>query len=206
MLISSVFYGFSVSVTPFITKVNLVFLTYSILLGVAGSFLATLSIITQQEYFSKYFGFAIGVRFSANSLGAMVISFALPITFAELGYKVTFLCLLVFAPLILCYGFVARHQAVKDTDINRSKKSIIDIYREILQDKSFTVCLVGSALYFSTCIIPMVFMVSTQIIVVKLPSVVARNAGRDSETTGAYQQRVQVHLLPFVFPTLLVYH
>ena len=165
MFISSVLYAFSLCVTPFMTDINIVFLTYSIPFGSSLSILATLSVITQREYFSKYFGFAVGVRFSANSIGAVVMTFILPIILAELGYKMTFVSLLVFAPIILCYGFVGRHHVHQDTEsTERSGKSVINLYKEFLQDKSFTISLVAIAMYFFTCYIPIVFMVSLKIV------------------------------------------
>ena len=167
MLISSVLYAFSICVTPFMTDINIVFLTYSIPFGSSLSFVITLSVITQREYFSKYFGFAVGVRFSANSIGAVVISFILPIIFVELGYKMTFASLLVFAPIILCYGFVGRHHVDQDTELTeRSGKSVINLYKEFIQDKSFTISLVAIAMYLFTCLVPMIFMVSMKIVLV----------------------------------------
>jgi nitrate/nitrite transporter NarK len=147
------------------TNISIVFLTYSIPFGSSLSIVATLSVITQREYFSKYLGFAVGVRYSANSIGAVVVSFILPIIFAALGYKMTFVSLLVFAPIILCYGFVGRHHVHQDTEsTERSGKSVINLYKEFLQDKSFTISLVAIAMYFFTCYIPIVFMVSLKIV------------------------------------------
>ena len=159
MFISSVLYCFALSVTPFITNMNIVFFTYSLPLGAATSIIGILTITTQQEYFSKYFGFAIGVRFGANSIGTVVISFILPIILDDLGYQMTFLSLLGLAPLLICYGFIGRHRSVQDTE-KRNMKSLINLYKEFLQDKSFTICLIAVATYFLTCLIPLVFMVS----------------------------------------------
>jgi hypothetical protein len=165
MFIASVLYTFSLCVTPFMTDLNVLFLTYSIPFGFALSLVVTLSVVTQREYFSKYFGLAVGVRFSANAIGAVVVSFILPIVLAELGYKMTFISLLVFAPMILCYGLVARHHVHQDTELRkRDGKSTINLYKEFLQDKSFTTCLVAIAMFFSTCFIPMIFLVSKKIV------------------------------------------
>jgi nitrate/nitrite transporter NarK len=143
------------------TDLNVIFLTYSIPLGFSLSLITTLSVVTQREYFSKYFGLAVGLRFSANAIGAVVVSFILPIVLAELGYKMTFISLLVFAPMILCYGLVARHHVHQDTELRkRDGKSTINLYKEFLQDKSFTTCLVAIAMFFSTCFIPTIFLVN----------------------------------------------
>ena len=161
MFIASVLYGFSLCVTPFMTNMNVVFLTYSIPFGCSLSLVTNLSVITLREYFSKYFGFAVGVRFSANALGTVVVSFTVPIILAELGYKMTFVSLLAVAPIVFCYGFVARHHVRQDTELRkRSEKSVINLYKEFLQDKSFAICLVAIGMYFFTCYIPMIFMVS----------------------------------------------
>lgn len=162
MFITSVLFGFAVCVTPFMTNLNMVFVTFSIPFGSAMSFIFTLSVTTQREYFDKYFGFAVGVRFCANSLGSVVLSFILPIILAELGYKMTFLSLLVIVPIILCYGFVARHRIPQDTDITkRNRKSLVFLYKELLQDKSFTITVLALTIYFFPCFIPLIFMVST---------------------------------------------
>lgn len=163
MFISSVLYGFSLCVTPFMTNLNIVFFTFSIPFGIALSFANILSITTQREYFDKYFGFAVGVRFCANSLGSVVLSFILPIILAALGYKMTFLSMLVIVPIILFYGFVARNHTHQETGARelQNGKSVILLYKEILRDKSFTTCLSGLTIFFLICFVPMIFMVST---------------------------------------------
>ena len=162
MIITSVVFGFSVCVTPFMTNLNIVFFTFSIPFGIATSFLFTLTVTSQREYFDKYFGFAVGVRYCGNSLGSVVLSFILPIILAELGYKMTFLSLLAIVPIILCYGFVARHHVPKDTDIRkRNGKSVILIYKELLRDKSFAISVCALTIFFFPCYLPLVFMVNT---------------------------------------------
>ena len=162
MFISSALFCFSLCVTPFMTNTTLIFCTYSIPLGCALSVISTLTITTQREYFDKYFGLAVGVRFSANSIGAIVISIILPIILAEFGYKMTFFSLLVFAPILLFYGLVARHHVrqVQVTEMKRCGKSVTSLYKEFLRDKSFTVSLIGTTMYCFTCLIPLIFMVS----------------------------------------------
>ena len=161
MFIASLLYAFSLCVTPFMTDLNIVFLTYSIPFGCSLSLVSTLSVITLREYFSKYFGFAVGLRFGANAIGSVAVSFVLPIILAEVGYKMTFVSLLVFAPIVLCYGFVARHHHMhQDTELRkRDRKSAINLYKEFLQDKSFTICLIAIGMYFFTCFIPLIFLV-----------------------------------------------
>ena len=168
MFIASVLYAFSLCVTPFMTDLNVVFLTYSIPFGCSLSLVSTLSVITLREYFSKYFGFATGLRFSGNATGSVAISFVLPIILAETGYKMTFVSLLVFAPIILCYGFVARHHHVhQDTELRKTDgKSAINLYKEFLQDRSFTICLIAIGMYFFTSFIPTIFLVSRKIVLV----------------------------------------
>ena len=162
MFISSVFYCLSHVITPFVLNMNFIFLTYAIPIGISISFISTLSIITQREYFSKYFGFAIGVRYSANALGSVVMSLILPIAFDGIGFKHTFLSMLSLLPFVLFYGLVFRHP---DTDIRSYKyeKSTKNIYWEFLRDKSFTLSLVGIALYMFCSTIPHILMVSVRI-------------------------------------------
>ena len=160
MFIASVFYCLSLIITPFVPNMNFVFLTYAIPTGISISFISTLSIVTQREHFSKYFGFAIGVRYSASALGSVVMSFILPLAFNGMGFKNTLLSLIAFLPFILCYGLVSRHQ-VTDVDIRSYKyqKSTKNIYWEFLQDRTFTLSLVGVALYLLCSTIPFIFMV-----------------------------------------------
>ena len=121
-----------------------------------------LSIVSLRQYFSKYFGFAVGVRFAANSIGAVVVSFILPSLFSELGYKITFLSLLVIAPIVVCYGCVSRHDTREEVR-NPDRKSIVHLYKQFLQDKSFTICMAAIGTYFLTCFIPLIFMVCMKI-------------------------------------------
>ncbi|XP_028397681.1 monocarboxylate transporter 4-like [Dendronephthya gigantea] len=161
MLITSILFSFSLCLTPFMTNTILIFFTYSIPFGCVLSVISTLTIITQREYFSKYFGLAVGVRFSANAIGAMVVSIILPIILAEFGYKMTFFSMLVFTPVLLLYGLVARHQAqqVQVRETEKCGESVTSLYKEFFQDKSFTVSLIGVTMFTFTCLIPLIFMV-----------------------------------------------
>ena len=159
MLISSVFYCSSLVVTPFVQNMNYVFLTFSIPFGISTSFISVLSVVTQREYFSKYYGLAIGLRYSANALGSVVISLILPFVFDEIGFKHTFLALISLSLFILCYGFASRHQVTSHRSY-KNKKSTKKIYWEFLQDKSFTFSLVGILLFMFCILIPHLLMVS----------------------------------------------
>jgi MFS family permease len=165
MFVSSIFYCLSHIITPFVQNMNFVFLTYAIPSGISMSIISTLSIITQREYFNKYFGLAIGVRYSANALGTMVMAYILPFAFNGMGFKHTFLCMVAFSPIILCYGLASRH-TVKAVDISSYKcqKSTKNIYWELLQDRTFTLSLAGIALYLLCSIIPFIFMVSKNLL------------------------------------------
>ena len=159
MLISSIFYCSSLLATPFVPNMNYVFLTFSIPIGISTSFISVLSIITQREYFSKYYGLAIGLRYSANALGSVVISFILPLTLDRIGFKHTLLSMIALSPFILCYGLVSRHQ-VTDYRSYKNEKSTKKIYCEFLQDRSFTLSLSGIVLFMGCSMIPHLLMVS----------------------------------------------
>ena len=172
MLTSSVFYCLSLAITPFVPNMNFVFLTFSIPTGISISFFSTLSIITQREYFSKYFGFAVGVRYSANALGSVVMSFILPFAFNGMGIKHTLLSMLALLPFILCYGLVVRHQVI-DIRSYKNEKSTKELYWELLQDRSFTLSLVGIALYLFCSTVPHIFMVSIRLYIFTICRAVA---------------------------------
>lgn len=123
------------------------------------SIISILSVTTQREYFSKYFGSAICVRYSATALGSVVVSFALALAFDGIGYKYTFLCMLAFLPATLCYGLVSRNQ-VTNKEPCKNEKSTKKIYWELLQDKTFTFGLTGIALQMLSETIPNILMVS----------------------------------------------
>ena len=159
MLICSFLCGFSFILTPFVPNIEFVYLTYSIPIGISLSFISTLSVITLREYFSKFFGFAIGIRYGAGALGAAVISLILPFVFDGIGVKPAFFSMLSFLPIMLSYGLVSRHH-LTDTRLHRNKKSTKDIYWEFVHDRSFTICLAGILLYMMSCTIPTIFMVS----------------------------------------------
>ena len=161
MFISSIFYSLSLIITPFVPNMNFVFLTYSIPSGISTSFLSTLSVVILREYFSKYFGIAISIRYSANAFGAIVLSFTLPFVFDGLGFEHTLLSMLTLTPFILFYGLMVSLRQVTDIQRrNNTEKSMKNIYWEFFQDKSFVLNLAGMAFYMFCCLIPNVFMVS----------------------------------------------
>ncbi|XP_028397750.1 monocarboxylate transporter 12-like [Dendronephthya gigantea] len=158
MFISCFFYCLSFLITPFVENMNIIFLTFSIPIGLSISMISTLSVTTQREYFSKYYGSAICIRYGATALGTVVVSFVLPFVFDGVGYKNTFLCMLAFLPVIVCYGLVSRDQ-VTNIESHKNEKSTKKIYLELLQDKTFTLGLAGIALQMLSITIPHVFMV-----------------------------------------------
>ena len=166
MLISSIFYCSSLLATPFVPNMNYVFLTFSIPIGISTSFISVLSIITQREYFSKYYGLAIGLRYSANALGSVVISFILPLTLDRIGFKHTLLSMIALSPFILCYGLVSRHQ-VTDYRSYKNEKSTKKIYCEFLQDRSFILSLSGIVLFMGCSMIPHLLMVSQTLFITR---------------------------------------
>ena len=165
MVISSFFYVLAFLVTPFMPNLNFLFISFSILFGIVVSFVGTLSITTQRKYFHKYYGFAVGVRYCSNSLGAIAFSFTLPIIIQAIGVEKTFLSLLVLTPVFLCSA-LAYLSNVDDTqtdhDISRNTEPLTrrNIYYEFLQDKSFLLYLASSGVFFFSINIPMVYMVS----------------------------------------------
>ena len=172
MVISSFFYVLTFLVTPFMPNLNFLFISYSIPFGIVMSFVGTLSITTQRKYFDKYYGFAVGVRYCSNSIGAIAFSFTLPIIIQAIGVEKTFLYLLVLTPVFLCSA-LAYLSNVDDTqtDISRSTEPLTrrNIYYEFLQDKSFLIYLASSGVFFFSIIIPMVYMVSQKCIFHALP-------------------------------------
>ena len=165
MVISSFFYVLAFLVTPFMPNLNFLFISFSIPFGIVVSFVGTLSITTQRKYFHKYYGFAVGVRYCSNSLGAIAFSFTLPIIIQAIGVEKTFLSLLVLTPVFLCSA-LAYLSNVDDTqtdhDISRNTEPLTrrNIYYEFLQDKSFLLYLASSGVFFFSINIPMVYMVS----------------------------------------------
>ena len=165
MVISSFFYVLAFLVTPFMPNLNFLFISYSIPFGITASVVGTLSITTQRKYFDKYYGFAVGVRYCSNAIGAIAFSFTLPIIIQAIGVEKTFLSLLVVTPVFLCSA-LAYLSNVDDTqtdhDISRNTEPLTrrNIYYEFLQDKSFLLYLASSGVFFFSINIPMVYMVS----------------------------------------------
>lgn len=162
MFIASLLFCFSMSITPFLNNFYLVLFGFSVPFGLSISFVSTLSVVTQREYFSKHFGLAVGLRYTANAVGTIVLSFILPIILSDLGYKMTFLSLLIFSPVPIVFGMVARHQPRSSSDKN-VRASVFSLWREFLQDKSFALNLMAVAIYFLICFVPLIYMVSIKL-------------------------------------------
>ncbi|XP_062581636.1 monocarboxylate transporter 10-like [Saccostrea cucullata] len=89
--------------SAFITQLELLYLTYGLLLGSGGGFIYATSLVILGHYFKKHIGLANGIVAFGSSAYTMIMSIVLPISLENLGIKYTFIILGgLYCILLLC--------------------------------------------------------------------------------------------------------
>ncbi|XP_062615581.1 monocarboxylate transporter 10-like [Saccostrea cucullata] len=79
--------------SAFITQLELLYLTYGLLLGIGGGFIYSTSLVILGHYFVKHMGIVNGIVTFGSSVYTIVLSVILPIVLESFGIKYTFLFL-----------------------------------------------------------------------------------------------------------------
>ncbi|XP_061193500.1 monocarboxylate transporter 10-like [Saccostrea echinata] len=91
--------------SAFITQLELLYLTYGVLLGIGGGFIFSTSLVILGHYFKRHIGLANGIVAFGSSSYTIALSVVLPIVLESFGIKYTFLilgglyCMLIFGSL-----------------------------------------------------------------------------------------------------------
>ncbi|XP_056015734.1 monocarboxylate transporter 10-like isoform X4 [Ostrea edulis] len=89
--------------SAFVTRLELLYLTYGLFLGIGGGFIYSLSLVILGHYFKKHLGIVNGIVTFGSSLSTIILSIVLPIVLDSLGIKYVFLILGgLYCLLLLC--------------------------------------------------------------------------------------------------------
>ena len=115
--------------SAFITQLELLYLTYGVLLGIGGGFVYSPSLVILGHYFKKHMGIVNGIVAFGSSLYTIALSIVLPIILESLGIKYTFLilggmyCMLLLGTLTWKPLF---HRDNNIPELALSKESIVE--------------------------------------------------------------------------------
>lgn len=115
--------------SAFITKLELLYLTYGILLGIGGGFVYSPSLVILGHYFKKHMGIVNGIVAFGSSMYTIILSIVLPIILESLGIKYTFLILGGMYCMLLAGTFTWKplfHRENNIPDLALSKESIVE--------------------------------------------------------------------------------
>ncbi|XP_048771101.2 monocarboxylate transporter 10-like [Ostrea edulis] len=115
--------------SAFITQLELLYLTYGILLGTGGGFVYSPSLVILGHYFKKHMGIVNGIVAFGSSIYTIVLSIVLPIVLESLGIKYTFLILggLYCLPLLGTLTWKPLfHRETSIPELALSKESIVE--------------------------------------------------------------------------------
>lgn len=115
--------------SAFITKLELLYLTYGILLGIGGGFVYSPSLVILGHYFKKHMGIVNGIVAFGSSMYTIILSIVLPIILESLGIKYTFLILGGMYLMLLLGTLTWKplfHRENNIPDLALSKESIVE--------------------------------------------------------------------------------
>jgi MFS family permease len=161
--------------TPLIPSANYLFVSYCIPYGIGVGFMDCISITILPEFFDKYLGLAIGMRFASVSIGSMINSYLFPILIESIGWKKMFYCFSSTGAAYLIYAFFYKTKPTIPTDREVVEAKDCDIVvtndvcelsadrLHILRDRGFQLIVIGCLPFFFAVNVPLMFMVCTKI-------------------------------------------
>ncbi|XP_061192191.1 monocarboxylate transporter 10-like [Saccostrea echinata] len=89
--------------SAFMQQLELLYLTFGLILGVGGGLISFTSIVILEHYFKEHMGIAIGIVSMGSSICTVCLSIVLPFILESLGIKYTFIILGgLYCMLLLC--------------------------------------------------------------------------------------------------------
>ncbi|XP_061193499.1 monocarboxylate transporter 10-like [Saccostrea echinata] len=105
--------------SAFVIQLELLYLTYGLLLGIGGGFIYSTSLVILGHYFQKHMGIVNGIVTFGSSVYTIVLSIVLPIVLKSFGIKYTFLFLGGLYCILLPCSLTWKPLFQRDTDISR---------------------------------------------------------------------------------------
>ena len=116
-VIGSLIGGAGLIGSAFVQHLELLFLTFGLLLGFGCACTYSLSVSILSHYFKRRIGLANGLNASGPAMFAIVFSFAMPEMYSKLGLKYSFL-ILAFLFMLSALCALTWKPLIKQTDVN----------------------------------------------------------------------------------------
>ncbi|XP_062615582.1 monocarboxylate transporter 10-like [Saccostrea cucullata] len=110
--------------SAFVIQLELLYLTYGLLLGIGGGFIYSTSLVILGHYFEKHIGIVNGIVTFGSSVYTIVLSVILPIVLESFGIKYTFLFLGGLYCILLPCSLTWKPLFQRQTDISRVDASL----------------------------------------------------------------------------------
>ena len=165
-LIGGIILTVGILATSLVNSVNLMFLTYGILVGVGSALVYSPAFAVIPEYFAKYVSMATGIGSSGMTLGLVFFSFTLPIMLGKVGWQKTLWGIAAIGPLISVCGLAFSKPKVQPTsDVSAEKaaqgarKDDESWLKGLLKKKSFVLWCIASFIFASVEFVPLFLVV-----------------------------------------------
>lgn len=165
-LIGGIILTVGILATSLVNSVNLMFLTYGILVGVGSALIYSPAFAVIPEYFSKYVSMATGIGSSGMTLGLVFFSFTLPIMLSEVGWRKTLWGIAAIGPLISVCGLAFSKPKVQPASDESAEKAAQDARTDdeswlngLLKKKSFVLWCIASFIFASVEYVPLFLVV-----------------------------------------------